>query len=84
MGYGEEAGMKPIQKPPWLIYAAQAREELSKVRMTKSGRYYDAHILSTWKTAWQEHGYEGSERDWDYLVHNYDKVNRIKQPGKKI
>lgn len=66
-------------KPFWLIYAAQVREELKKVISTKSGKRYDDHLLHTWKIARSEKGYEGSERDWDYLVHHYEKVNRSRR-----
>lgn len=71
-------------KPEWLLYAAQVREELKKVTPTKSGKRYDAHLLLTWKIARFEKGYQGSERDWDFLVHNYDKVNSKREHNKKV
>lgn len=63
-------------KPPWLLYAAEVREELKKVRPSKSGKRYDERLYRTWLKAHTELGYEGSSKDWDYLVHHFDKVNK--------
>lgn len=66
-------------KPPWLLYAAEVREELKKIRPSKSGKRYDEHLYRTWLKAHNELGYEGSSKDWDYLVHHFDKVNKGKR-----
>jgi hypothetical protein len=69
-------------KPPWLLYAAQVSKELEDVRSTKSGKPYDRHLYSSWLEATSKHGYEGTEKEWDFLVHNFDKVNKLKRPGR--
>lgn len=71
-------------KPKWLLYAAQVSEELERVPATKSGKPYERHLNRTWNKACSEMGYQGSERDWDYLVHHFDRVNRVRNIGKRV
>jgi len=68
--------MRAIQKPRWLIYAAQVRVELDTMPTTKSGKRLNAHELDTWRKAMAEMGYDGSFNDWKNLIQQLGRQTR--------
>lgn len=64
-----------MAKPKWLLYAAEVREQVDKMRPTKSGKRESDAVYRAWLRA-QTMGYEGSSKDFEYLVRNYDRVNK--------
>jgi hypothetical protein len=62
--------MRKIQKPEWLLYAEKVRIELNNLPCTKSGKRLDRHELDAWKKAMAEMNYQGSLRDWQFLIRN--------------
>lgn len=57
------------KKPAWLIYAAEARNELDKVKPSKSGKHEEQAMLRTWKRACADFGYPGEFYEWEILLH---------------
>ena len=60
--------MKRIQKPGWLLFAGNVREQIDNMKPPKSAKREEGRILDAWRTARRTHPYEGSLHDWQYLI----------------
>lgn len=65
--------MNKIHKPEWLLFAEKTRIRLDNIEPTKSGKREERFIRSAWHTARLQKGYEGSDTDWEYLLHHLGK-----------
>lgn len=68
--------MNKIQKPEWLLYAEKVRVQVDNMKPTKSGKREADKIYSSWLDAKDRYGYEGSSRDWEYLIRRLGRVRR--------
>jgi hypothetical protein len=62
------------QKPEWLIYAAEVRQSIDKMRPTKSGKRERDAIRDYYLIARDEKGYEGSLGDWEILLRRVNEI----------
>lgn len=71
---------KPLLKPPWLLYAEEARKRLDNIKPNKSGKREERLIYDTWLTAKSEKGYEGSDRDWEFILRRLGRRGPRREP----
>lgn len=58
-----------LKKPAWLLFAEDCRAKIaSRERRTKSGRREESEIYRWYVEACEAYGYEGTEREWYYLL----------------
>jgi len=57
-----------IEKPDWLIYADEVREQLSRLNGTKNVERIERHIWATYFKARNAKGYAGSLAEWKFLL----------------
>jgi len=63
------AGMGNIlKKPRWLLFADECKAALANRKGSKGGKREECDIHRWYLDACQEHGYEGTEDDWFYLL----------------
>jgi hypothetical protein len=72
--------MRTIEKPKWLIYATKVVVELNNLHDNKSGKRQERHEMTAWKKASSELGYEGTLRDWQFLIRKLGR-QKVKRTG---
>jgi len=60
--------MNKIQKPEWLLYAAEVREKLANMADTKSGKRSELAVWLSYQKACDNMDYRGSLGDWNHLL----------------